>query len=234
MVALFLIFQCLAEVDTSYLNWSKTDIPMRRAFWQTQYDGHGQIVFKDNTLTFAPRPSIANETTAALLLSTLEIPAESFYLKVSYEVIEQYRQVPNSWETLWIFWAYQKNGAYKDTAYLIAKKNGFEVGHAFSETGQNFIFTSNFAAAPEPKYLTKTIEVLKNNGLSFRNNTGIWTHVPDEKIKLIPSRKAPIGLYSEDAKIKIFSVEVRLPSATVRKSKKLYPFGTPKQRPTKK
>ncbi len=211
MIALFFIFQSVADVDTSYLTWPKTEIPMRPSFWQTQYDGHGQVVFKNNVLTFAPRPLIANETTAALLLSTLEIPAESFYLKIFYEVTEQYRPVPNSWETLWIFWAYQKNGPHKDTAYLIAKKSGYEVGHAFSETGQNFIFTSNFAAAPEPKYLTKTIEILKHNGLSFRNHTGSWNHVPDEKLKLIPSRKAPIGLYSEDAKIKVFAVEVRMP-----------------------
>lgn len=215
MIALFLIFQSLADVDTSYLSWPKTDIPMRSSFWQTQYDGHGQVVFKNNILTFAPRPLIANETTAALLLSTLEIPAESFYLKVSYEVIAQFRPIPNAWETLWIFWAYQKNGTHKDTAYLIAKKSGFEVGHAFSETGQNFIFTSNFASPPEPSYLTKTVEILKHRGLSFRHQTGDWIRVPDEKLKLIPSRKAPIGLYSEDAKIKVFSVEVRLPPTLV-------------------
>lgn len=212
MFLTFLLGGALALSQTKFSipdSWEKVKIPLRPAFWKLEYDSYGKITFKNQELIFSPKPPIANETLSVLLLSTITLPEDNFYIKVTYEVLDQLRPVPNPWETLWLFWAYEKQGSEKDTAYVILKKNNVELGHAFNHAGQNFLFTQALNIQPSS---IQTLEVLRTGTrLAVRTGSGNWVEIPEDKVKLLPKRKSPFGLYCEDSRIRILTVETRFP-----------------------
>lgn len=192
-----------------------TNVELSAEAWTVLYDGFGNIQFDASGILMEPKAAVASsETHAALILlsETVNLPIKDFELRVVAQTVRQIRATaPNPWEVLWIFFNYNSAPVGKTTNYFIFKPNGLELGRAFDEVGQYFL---NFSA-PAPVALsvgqTYTYRLVKVAG-----ELSVWiddvlvlefsgTNFPDA----IYDEAGSLGFYTEDASVRIQSVEWR-------------------------
>lgn len=183
--------------------------------WLIQYDGYGSIQFDEGGILMVPKSATDPEETHAALIflrDTIDRPLKNFELHVVAQTIEQLRSgAPNPWEVFWIFFNYNSAPEGKTTNYFIFKPNGLELGRAFDETGQYFLNFSSPATQTMSLGQTYTYRLVKVDG-----QLSVWiddvlvlefssTNFPDA----IYDEAGSIGFYTEDAAVRVQSVEWR-------------------------
>lgn len=184
------------------------------AEWPVVYDGEGAVVFDTDGILMTPKAATAaGETHAALLLSqvTLTQPLQNFKATITYTNVSQLRtgSAPNAWEVFWVFFNYALDGVgKKKTNYVLVKPSGIEIGKAFDEVGQEFLLTN----------ATPTIQIGTPYTLTITKNGPHVTILLDGVLAAdFESAVAPkdlydvpgaIGLYSEDAQVRVSSVVI--------------------------
>lgn len=180
--------------------------------WDVIYDGFGSVTFEEGTITMEPKSSTGpSETHAALALNraTLDCPVRDFRMTVTATTNAQLRTpVPNAWEVFWIFFNYLDPGGGKTTNYFILKTNGIELGKAFAETGQIFLFT---AGSPRLVLGEETSYTLEKTGTTLQvsiNGTEVLVYSDTStEEKTLYDQAGSFGLYTEDARVTVTSFE---------------------------
>lgn len=182
-------------------------IPLTLDDWTTIYTGYGEVVFNpDATLTLDPMAATSpDETHAALVVlnDAVFCPSVDFTIRVTATTQTQLRTPPaNPWEVFWLFFNYEDDPTFQ-TNYLILKPNGIELGKAFGDSLQEFLYT-----APSPQLVLgqpATYEIVKI-GTSLQisiNGEPIFAEPQDFPLFLNPGQ---IGLYTEDATVIVHEV----------------------------
>ncbi len=186
---------------------------LQESNWTVLYEGFGNVEL-DEATGFLLEPKTAtepDETHAALILSNFDkedCPLQDFRLTVTAVTEAQLRATPNPWEVFWIFFNYQGDIDDKFTNYFILKTNGIELGRAFATEGQTFLETTE-----EPQLVVgnPNTYVLEKRG----GKLDVW--IDEVLVMSYESTDFPdalydypglIGLYSEDARVRILSVLV--------------------------
>lgn len=214
---------------TACKNW--IDLQMNEKDWAIGYTGFGQLKFNQG-VELEPR-AIASEpgTHAALALTKLEKKYKDFVVKVKYENVRGLRSpASNTWEVFWLFFNYNKTSTGKTTNYFIFKPNGVELGKAWNELDQAFLWTSN-----KPQALfgeTYDLELVKknqtvkayingqlvmdykgeSNGAGGNARARVGDHLGSAKEshskETLYDSPGQIGLYTEDAKVHVKSFSI--------------------------
>ena len=180
--------------------------------WNTIYEGFGHVEFSKGSITLEPKAANQkDETHAALILNrdSQILGIKNFVLEVDASTLRQLRSpTPNAWECLWIFFNYQPNGPWKETNYFTLKPNGTEIGHAYGEVEQDFLFTSENPMLKIgqtnhfriEKYGTYFNVLINGNALSLPPDLGA----------LLYSHSGAFGFYTEDARVRIDAVKLQI------------------------
>ncbi len=192
-----------------------SNVPLTAENWTVVYDGYGKVTFGTEILLEPMAPSEAGETHAALALAkaTETEPLDNFCLTIEATTEEQLRSpAPNPWEVFWIFFNYLPDGDFKETNYFTLKTNGIELGRAFGSTDQEFLVTVD---APNLTLGTRNTFVLeKSPGRVVVRVDGIEVidFQNQEDPDILYDHPGAIGLYTEDARVRIHAVNLDCPS----------------------
>ncbi len=192
-----------------------TALAMNPSEWSVAYDGYGFVNFdrQSRFVEFAPEAaSQLNQTHAALLLAKkyLQAPIKNFKITVSVNTERQLRTPKvNPWECFWLFFNYgtDSNGK-KMTNYFTLKPNGIELGRAYEELGQKFLAT---AAKPRLVIGARTKITIENKaGLlkAWVNDILVLSFNSHNATVPLFENAGTIGLYTEDAQVKVETVDV--------------------------
>lgn len=156
--------------------------------------------------------TVPYETHASLALSTLTMahPMKDFQVMIRASTEEQLRQpTPNGWEVFSIFFNYNVNSSsQKNTNYLKLTDSGLELGTLSDKNGQTFHATN--------KSRTLTVGMV-NTYLLTKKGNHIEISIDGEPVINFTGSNSPnnlydfpgaIGLYTEDARVRIYSVEI--------------------------
>lgn len=180
-------------------------VPLTSNYWTTVYDGFGSVTYSRGGILMYPMSATTPaESHAALTLANIG-KLQNFRLTITAITEMQLRQnsPPNPWEVFWIFFNYNPAPDGKTTNYFVLKTNGVELGTASGSASQSFLQT---AATTIPAVgQTNTFEVTKVdshvtvsvNGIKVTDFTGAVFDMPGS-----------IGLYTEDAGVKVTAVSV--------------------------
>lgn len=177
--------------------------------WVVEYDGYGAVSFDEErrAVSLNPRVTAAEEMThAALALSrfTNETPVRDFTVSFEFTLASQHRQPrPNPWESLWLFFSYRRGEDLhsKETNYVAFKTNGIEVGRAYGELGQDFLYTRESPAVQVGQSVVVTVR--RGEGrLRIWMDGALALDESEEGLGLYPHAGA-VGIYSEDARIEV-------------------------------
>lgn len=181
--------------------------------WTIVYTGYGTVDLNDPDGFFLEPMAATDpgETHAALVLSD-EITGctfQDFRLTINATTEAQLRTPPpNPWEVFWIFFNYQTTTAGKETNYFILKTNGIELGQAYDSVGQNFLFT---ASAPTLSVGEEYEYVLEKSGTTLTvsiDGSEVLSYGSDPTDDPLYDQAGQIGLYTEDARVRIHSVSL--------------------------
>lgn len=189
-------------------NW-KT-IPLKEAHFVKAYDGFGQIHFKKG-LTLQPRSiaSVADGTHAALALLNDQTLRRNFGVRVKYQNEKTFREpAANTWEVFWLFFNYQAQEKGKRTNYFIFKPNGVELGKAWGEIDQEFLQTANSPRAQIGKNYELTLFKKDQSIQAYIDGQMVLNFKADSSGKKLFDEAGQIGLYSEDALVRIHQIDV--------------------------
>ncbi len=185
--------------------------------WDMIYNGYGSVTFDPvQGIIMQPETSTTpSATEACLVLSHAysQNPIQNFTVSVVVATEQQLRTpTPNPWEVFWLFFNYRSGSAtpdgLKETNFFEFKTNGIELGTAFNSIGETYLATAsspvNLIGSISTIQLTKVGQQVSVmiNGIQVVNYTGTAaTH-------LLYDVPGTIGLYTEDARVHIYSVEV--------------------------
>jgi hypothetical protein len=180
-------------------------VPLDASNWTTVYDGYGSVTYDSRYgIVLEPQAATAPSIThAALTMANLQ-PAKNFSLSVTANTTNQLRlnSPPNPWEVCWIFFNYQQTETGKKTNYVLLKPTGIELGTAYEEVGQTFLYTEAVVAAAigvSNKFDVQKIDsrvTLSLNGQKLVDYNGPVIDSPGS-----------IGIYTEDARVHVTNVQ---------------------------
>ncbi len=182
-------------------------IPLSADKWTTVYNGYGSVTYDaTNGIVLSPKVSTApSETHAALTLAN-NLQLRNFRLSITAITEQQLRvnSTPNAWETFWIFFNYTPTSSGKNTNYFLLKPNGVELGKAFDGIGQTFLYTGAASASSRAIGVSNRYDIEKiGNHVTVSINGQKVTDFTGALHDVVGS----IGLYSEDARVRITSVQ---------------------------
>jgi hypothetical protein len=170
--------------------WSKLD-------WTVAYDGYGKVSVEDGAASLQPRAVQAPTQTSAALALTGNTDWRDYTFIVEMKLERQLRQnsPPNSWESGWLMFRYQREGR---SYYLASKTNGLELGKLVPPLGkgQQFLVTKPAPRAVPGRWHEYRIEVQGPEIRVYVDGTLQITYTDPEAI---PS--GGVGLYTEDAHV---------------------------------
>lgn len=191
-------------------------IGLTAADWDVVSDGEGAVVFDADGILMTPKVATApSETHGAWLLakSTETTPLQNFKATITYTNVAQLRtgSAPDPWEVFWLFFNYTLGSdGKKQTNYVVIKTNGTEMGRAYSETAQEFLVTNGSPTVSignaHTIIVTKigtTVTVTFDGAQAFS-----FTSAASPSTKYIYDVPGAIGLYTEDAQVRVSSVTV--------------------------
>lgn len=153
-----------------------------------------------------------NETHAALALANQPI-LKDFVIRVRYRNEQQLRTpTPNGWESFWIFTNYTVDSVTKKkkTNYIAFKPGGIELGTAFDELGQTFLYTNNAVAARSPVGQTFETVITKVGQHIEATMGGVRVMTFDgAKDRTLYDVAGQVGMYTEDARVRVYSVQAQ-------------------------
>lgn len=192
---------------------SSSFIPTSAESWTVIYDGYGFVDFNEaDGIVMEPLAATSSdETHSALVLAkiTEECPIADFTLTIEAVTEEQLRsEFPNPWEVFWIFFNYLPDGDFKTTNYFVLKTNGLELGRAFDETGQEFLFTAGEPQLNVGASATYRLDKTASHVLISIDGVEVLDYESSTWPEAIYDQPGAIGLYTEDARVKITSVSL--------------------------
>jgi hypothetical protein len=183
--------------------------PLRPENLRVEYDGFGQVVTKARGgVVLETKAPVGPATHAALVLlkDTEARPVGDFRIRLKVTNERQLREpVANPWESFWLFFGYQGDPERgKTTNYVALKPTGVEIGKAFGERGQEFLATAD--SPPIPVGAAVEVEIV-------RQGQSVDAYVEGRKALSVTSeaffsRPGAIGLYVEDARVRVHSLEL--------------------------
>ncbi|WP_413582635.1 hypothetical protein [Bdellovibrio sp. HCB288] len=194
------------------------DVPLTAGNWQVAYDGGGQTHFPlDGTgdLVFYPQKArTSGQTFASLILlkSTVDTPINDFVARLEVTTVSQLRSsTPNDWEVFWFVSNYRKDPKLIKTAnYFLQKPNtGVEMGRFFEETGQKFLMTSEAAKLSVGQRSTYYFAKQGKRYRVFRDGVQVLDYQGKEMPESLYDQAGALGLYAEDAVVRIHSFAFR-------------------------
>ena len=188
--------------------------------WQTVYDGFGQILFEPGGgIVLVPKSAGSPDLThAALLLGREPRYPLSRDLRVTVVVTNESQlrsgSPPNPWECFWLFF----NSKFDDSGhiranYFIFKTNGVELGRAFDHVQQAFLATRETPRMSLGERNTIQLTKIGQRVEVKIDGNPALEYVADPAVGLTSSQglfdeSGSIGLYTEDARVRVHSVEV--------------------------
>lgn len=195
-------------------------ILMTATDWQVAYDGYGFVNFDSVTgsVVFAPMAADSSgpqvdisNTHAVLLLANRYLSQGINNARITIDVATevQLRSPSNAWEVFWLFFNYTYDSTgKKKTNYFTMKPNGIELGTAFDEVGQKFLFTSSAPVLTIGKRNVMVIEKVGKVVRAYVDGVLVMNYNNEGAINPLYDVAGTIGLYSEDARVRIYSVKV--------------------------
>lgn len=183
--------------------------------WSIIYTGYGSIEFTERGIIIAPTPAYQNDVTHAPLLlakATERCPLKDLTLTIKANTEEQLRQndPPKTWEVFWLFINFIEDDGVNDEManYFILKTNGIELGRTLPEGPQEYLYT-----ASEPRIeigKTHTYHLEKRGGHLTVSVDGVEVinYTSGSGPDFIYDHAGSIGIYSEDARVAIESIEL--------------------------
>ncbi|MBL7670637.1 MAG: hypothetical protein JNM39_09125 [Bdellovibrionaceae bacterium] len=154
-------------------------------------------------------PLEPGQTFSNLLVLPNLHPTYQFEIQLQFKVIRQYRGVgANPWESFWLFWGYNLDGAErKKTNYILFKTNGLEIGKASELTTQEFLWTG-----PEPKIIVgvwNDLVVAHRESQLFLRLNGQIVKLDGLELSKLYRYPGRIAFYAEDAKVLVRKFEIK-------------------------
>jgi hypothetical protein len=190
---------------------SATAIPTTSDQWEEVYNGYGTIAYDyDKGVEMMPKASSApNETHAALTLAkaTVTQPLKDFTITLTSKTEAQLRtgSRPNPWEVFWLFFNYNQAAKGCDqTNYLVIKPNGVEIGKVLGSNRQIYLYTKGTPAIPiGTQAVWKVIKKGKILAV-FLNGTQVI-----QRSLALHNVPGAIGLYTEDARVRVWAIDIQ-------------------------
>lgn len=173
--------------------------------WTVRFDGYGCVTVHgrsaQGTLAMGPRSAEKGwQTHAPLVLGPAYGNQLLFHTRV--ETTAQLRDGdPNPWEVAWVIWQYKDDSRFY---YFIPKPNGWELGKRDPSYpgGQRFLASGTTERFPIGRVHDVTIVQDDDRIAVFVDGREIVRTRDAEK----PYRRGRIGIYAEDAAIKVHAV----------------------------
>lgn len=173
--------------------------------WTVRFDGYGCVTvggrFGQGTLAMGPKSAEKGwQTHAPLVLGPAYGKQLMYHTRV--ETTAQLRDgEPNPWEVAWVIWQYEDDSRFY---YFIPKPNGWELGKRDPSYpgGQRFLASGHLETFPIGKVYDVTI-VQDNDKIAVFVDGREIVRTRDAET---PYTKGRIGIYAEDAAIKVHSV----------------------------
>lgn len=195
---------------------NKWTLGMTAADWDVISNGEGSVTFDADGILMKPMAAtVPGETHGAWLLakSTESQLLQNFKATITYTNVSQLRtgSAPNAWEVFWVFFNYTLDGVgKKKTNYVLVKPSGIEIGKAFDEVGQEFLFTDSSPIVAIGN--TYTLTITKNGPHVTILLDGVLAADFESAAapKQLYDTPGAIGLYSEDAQVRVSSVVIEV------------------------
>ncbi|MGV3711076.1 MAG: calcium-binding protein [Gemmatimonas sp.] len=175
--------------------------------WELRFTGYGCVGLSegDGALKMAPMSATANDETHAPLILGPQY-GDRLMMTARVETVQQLRKNgdPNAWEVAWVIWNYTDDEHFY---YFIPKPNGWELGKRDPAYpgGQRFLATGTEQTFPVGR--AYNVQVVQRGNVSTVMVDGLaLTSFADTERPYVAGR---IGVYSEDAAIKVHGVKVR-------------------------
>lgn len=185
-------------------------IPTLPAYWTEIYNGYGAITYhQDFGIVMQPGQASENgETHAALLLiqQTITHPQKDFTVRLTVTTERQLRMpVPNPWEVFWLFFNYaQDRTGFPKTNYFLVKPNGIELGIAYDGRRQKFLYTKT-SPSLKLNHPANWVVIKKGNTIVISiDGVEVMAFAGN-----IIDRPGAIGLYTEDARVRVQNVSLK-------------------------
>ena len=179
--------------------------------WKTVFAGYGCVKASgdgsDTWLHAAPRVvSNANETESALMVGpSFQAP---FTFATNVRTVRHTRtgSAPNSWEVAWILWSYTDNDHFY---YFYNGPSGWELGKRDPAYpgGQRFLATGSSPLYPIGRTYNIKVTQSASNVITVSVDGRLLATFTDSER---PYPVGRIGIYSEDAEIRVFDVGVNV------------------------
>lgn len=223
-------FQVLSEDSLGYDSFSKTNsftttplphsiststtfnLPMTAPSWDILWTGYGFVDFNStNGILMQPMTAStgSSNTYSTLILSTQTewMPVRDFQITLQVATEQQLRTpTSNPWEAFWLFFNYNSDPSRltKTTNYFFLNNHGSELGTAFDSVGQTFLATPSGPSLILGK--VQTIQLTKIRSQVFVSVDG--SPAISYSGKGLYDVPGSIGLYTEDARVHIYSVKL--------------------------
>lgn len=200
---------------TSSPNWSR--LGMSASDWDFIYNGYGWITFDPNQgIIMQPATTTSPSVTHAALILSHDYnvnPIKDFEISIVVSTEQQLRTpTPNAWEVFWLFFNYTSDSTTSDgnkkTNYFIFKPNGIELGKAYDSIGQTYLVTET---SPTNQIGTISTIRLRKQGQNLTisiNGNQVIQYQGTSDPNILYDQPGTFGLYTEDARVHIYSVDV--------------------------
>ncbi len=198
-----------AETETTGTVWNS----IAEEDWEVKWTGYGSVDFEETGIVLEPMAStVLSETHSSLVthIPTQENPISDFKVTIAVTNEEQLRTpIPNEWEVFWLFFnaTFDENNA-ELTNYFILKTNGTQLAISDDVVGETFLYTGSEAFA----FINTQHEIIleKIGQIVSVTIDGIFAFTYDGDEEAIPvlDQAGTIGLYTEDARVRIHSIEI--------------------------
>lgn len=202
--------------DTTHTQTDPAVIGLTALDWDVVSDGEGSVTFDADGILMTPKvATTSGETHGAWLLAktTEATPLQNFKATITYTTVSQLRTgtAPNPWEVFWLFFNYttDSNGK-KQTNYVMIKTNGTEMDRAYDEADQEFLVTNSAPTLQIGSAHTMTVTKSGTHVTVLLDDqpAADFTSEASPSAKYIYDIPGAIGLYTEDAQVRVSSVKV--------------------------
>ncbi len=173
--------------------------------WTVRFDGYGCVAVdgtgRQGALEMGPKKAQKDHQTHAPMVLGPHL-TDRMVMHARVETTAQLRNgTPNPWEVAWVIWQYTDDQRFY---YFIPKPNGWELGKRDPAYpgGQRFLGSGEKQTFPINRTYDVTIVQVDDAIAVFVDGREI-VRVRDQET---PYRKGRIGIYAEDASVKVHAV----------------------------
>lgn len=183
----------------------------------TVFTGYGSVDVAENSVSLKPMVSTSPVETHAGLVVSEEVLDGDYEVSFTVENIEQLRvnSAPNAWEAPWFVFGYNDaisgDGSDDQTfTYVIFKPDGYglELGEAYVDDGQNFLWTSSVGADSFEVGVSYDVVVRVENDVITLKVDDVEKFVFSDTGKRTLDLDGRFGFYTEDAEVRFSHLNV--------------------------